>query len=117
MQLNQMTAHSLLFDYRQTVNTAARMESHGKRGRIQVSEQTADLLMEAGKGSWIKRRSDMIEAKGKGLLATWWLDPKLDNLFSSATASPDPLGISCMDQSRAMNHEDTDTASSRRSSH
>lgn len=32
-----------------TVNTAARMESTGERGRIQLSQATADLLVVAGK--------------------------------------------------------------------
>ena len=39
-----------------TVNTAARMESTGKRNRIQVSQTTADLLAEAGKAHWVQPR-------------------------------------------------------------
>jgi class 3 adenylate cyclase len=50
-----------------TVNTAARIESNGCRDKIQVSETTADLLIAAGKGSWLKKREDLIEAKGKGM--------------------------------------------------
>jgi class 3 adenylate cyclase len=45
---------------------ASRMESNGLPGRIQVSQQTAYLLIDAGKGSWITPREDVIEAKGKG---------------------------------------------------
>lgn len=70
-----------------TVNTAARMESNGEKGKIQVSEQTADLLKEAGKGSWIQPRKDKIEAKGKGQLQTYWLEPRVVTLFPSNTNS------------------------------
>jgi hypothetical protein len=59
-----------------TVNTASRMESKGEKGRIQVSEETAKLLIKAGKSHWIKERVDKIEAKGKGVLQTYWLDPR-----------------------------------------
>eukprot|EP00339_Tiarina_fusa_P025544 CAMPEP_0117020940 /NCGR_PEP_ID=MMETSP0472-20121206/15856_1 /TAXON_ID=693140 ORGANISM="Tiarina fusus, Strain LIS" /NCGR_SAMPLE_ID=MMETSP0472 /ASSEMBLY_ACC=CAM_ASM_000603 /LENGTH=1185 /DNA_ID=CAMNT_0004726283 /DNA_START=326 /DNA_END=3883 /DNA_ORIENTATION=- len=58
-----------------TVNTASRMESTGERGRIQVSQETADLLIAAGKSHWLKAREDMVVAKGKGEMKTYWLDP------------------------------------------
>ena len=47
------------------MNTASRMESNGLKNRIQVSQETADCLTLKGKGSWLKPREDMIEAKGK----------------------------------------------------
>jgi class 3 adenylate cyclase len=56
-----------------TVNTASRMESNGERDRIHVSEETAMLLVAAGKKHWIKPREDVIVAKGKGNLHTYWL--------------------------------------------
>lgn len=46
-----------------TVNTASRIESTGQRNRIQVSQQTADLLIKAGKENWIVPRKDPVEAK------------------------------------------------------
>ena len=49
------------------------MESTGLRNRIQLSKATADLLIKAGKQSWITKRSDEVEAKGKGLMQTYWL--------------------------------------------
>jgi Adenylate and Guanylate cyclase catalytic domain len=58
-----------------TVNTAARMESHGLIGRIQISQATADLLIEARKEHWLEAREDKVEAKGKGLLQTYWAEP------------------------------------------
>lgn len=53
-----------------TVNTASRMESTGEAGRIHMSQETADLLIEANKASWIEKRKDVISAKGKGELQT-----------------------------------------------
>jgi hypothetical protein len=65
-----------------TVNVAARMESNGMRGRIQASQATADYLISAGKGHWVKAREDLVEAKGKGKMQTYWINPK-----SNATAA------------------------------
>jgi class 3 adenylate cyclase len=41
-----------------TMNTAARMEHTGMRDKIQLSQETADLLIAAGKTSWVVRRDD-----------------------------------------------------------
>jgi hypothetical protein len=46
-----------------TVNTASRMESTGERDKIQASQSTANLLIEAGKGAWIVPRSEKVKAK------------------------------------------------------
>jgi class 3 adenylate cyclase len=56
-----------------TVNTASRMESTGEPNRIQISQSTADLLAEQGKDGWIRPRENLVEAKGKGLVKTYWL--------------------------------------------
>jgi hypothetical protein len=56
-----------------TVNTAARIESTGKFNKIQVSEETASLLREAGNPDWLRKREGMVCAKGKGNLQTYWL--------------------------------------------
>eukprot|EP00980_Cylindrotheca_fusiformis_P016352 scaffold4870_cov135-Cylindrotheca_fusiformis.AAC.2 len=56
-----------------TMNTAARMESSGDRGRIQVSQVTADLLAEAGLSGWIIPRSTKMFVKGKGEMQTYWV--------------------------------------------
>jgi len=68
-----------------TVNTASRIESSGARNRVHVSKETADLLKKSGKGHWLRRRKEMVDAKGKGLLETFWLDCR-DSL--PATAPP-----------------------------
>jgi len=54
-----------------TVNTAARMESSGFPGRIQVTEETRRLLGER----YPFERREGVEVKGKGTMATWVLDP------------------------------------------
>merc|ERR1712241_1494466 len=59
-----------------TVNTAARMESTGKPNKIQVSQSTADLLKKAKKNRWLHAREEMVEAKGKGLMMTYWVEPR-----------------------------------------
>lgn len=56
-----------------TVNTAARMESNGQPGRIHMSQDTATLLEKAGKGYWLEKRTDVVQAKGKGEMQTYWL--------------------------------------------
>jgi class 3 adenylate cyclase len=56
-----------------TVNTAARMESTGIKGRIQASQATAMLLIHAGKGHWVKPRENAVQAKGKGRMQTYWI--------------------------------------------
>ena len=58
-----------------TINTASRMESTGQAGKIQLSEETAELLRFDNKGTWLTKREDKVAAKGKGMLQTWWAEP------------------------------------------
>ena len=68
-----------------TVNTASRMESTGKRGRIQISQATADLVVEGDREYWLTARKDQVKAKGKGILKTYFVDPtkKRNSSFDS----------------------------------
>ena len=59
-----------------TVNTAARMESTGKSGKIQCSQSTAQALMRSGKDHWIVPREDIVSAKGKVSIA--WISLTCD---------------------------------------
>lgn len=43
-------------------------------GKIHMSHETATLLRQSGRLSWVIARDDFIEAKGKGHLRTFWLD-------------------------------------------
>jgi class 3 adenylate cyclase len=56
-----------------TVNFASRMESTGKKNRIQVSQATADFLRAAGLRYWLHPRDDLVNAKGKGKVQTYWI--------------------------------------------
>ncbi|KAG7341943.1 adenylate/guanylate cyclase with integral membrane sensor [Nitzschia inconspicua] len=86
-----------------TVNTAARMESTGNKGRIQLSQSTAQLLTVAGKGSWICPREDIVTAKGKGTMQTYWLLPKSSESSRGTTgmAQNDRGSISAQDTAAA----------------
>lgn len=42
------------------------MESTGMPTKIQLSQETTDLLLAAGKGHWVTQREDKVIAKGKG---------------------------------------------------
>ena len=77
---------SRLLSYLQ-MNTASRIETNGQRERIHLSEQTAAELVKHGKESWIIPRHDLIEAKGKGKLKTFWLKLNSDSGVASSTIS------------------------------
>ena len=51
------------------VNIASRMESHGVPGRIQVTEQTYNILND----KFLFEPREKIEVKGKGEMNTWFL--------------------------------------------
>ena len=62
----------LAFDiWGDTVNTAARLESHGEPGRVHVSDKIYDMLKD--KMSFSLPR--MVELKGKGQMKTYFLQP------------------------------------------
>ena len=64
-----------------TINTASRMETTGVTGRIHISQATADELTAKGLGKWVTPREDKVEAKGKGLMQTYFVN------FQTATKS------------------------------
>jgi class 3 adenylate cyclase len=66
-----------------TMNTASRMESTGLRDKIQISQDTADLLIAAGKSRWLKAREEKVVAKGKGDMQTYWVAVGTSNSKSS----------------------------------
>jgi class 3 adenylate cyclase len=70
-----------------TVNTASRMESNSLPSKIHVSQSTADLITKAGKDHWLTPREDRVETKGKGLLQTYWIDPKKHKSLGSVRSS------------------------------
>lgn len=60
-----------------SVNTAARMESNGKPGRVQISSDMARQLALAGKHHWYAT-GDKITAKGKGEMQCYWLKDHIE---------------------------------------
>lgn len=56
-----------------TVNTASRMESTGVKGRIHVSQSTADELIGKGRGHWLSPREEKLSVKGKGAMQTYFV--------------------------------------------
>jgi hypothetical protein len=63
------------------------MESSSLPNKIQVSQKTATLVVEAGKSHWLIPRKDLVNAKGKGLLQTYWLNPKRSKTTGSPSCS------------------------------
>ena len=62
------------------------MEATSESSKIHCSQATADCLIKSGKGSWLTKRSDPIEAKSKGHMQTYWITPS-GNHAMSATGS------------------------------
>jgi hypothetical protein len=65
------------------------MESTGLRDKIQISQETAELLYTAGKSSWVVPREEKIVAKGKGALQTYWVLITSPRTRSSNTGGTD----------------------------
>jgi hypothetical protein len=57
-----------------TIHTAALMESSGPASCIQISEDTADLLIAAGKFKWIKQTEIPVQHQKGGPLKTYFLE-------------------------------------------
>lgn len=52
--------------------------------RIHVSKTTADALIAQGKSRWLEARPDMVHAKGKGEMQTFWLTIREGSVMSSS---------------------------------
>jgi len=67
--------HKFQYDiWGDTVNTAARMESHGVPGRIHISQATYELI----KDTFACEPRGTIEVKGKGHMDTWFVERAVD---------------------------------------
>ena len=65
------------------------MESNGTPGRIHVSQATYDELVARGKLHWLVPREDRIEAKGKGLMQTYYILTDLGKGSRNSATSAD----------------------------
>jgi Adenylate and Guanylate cyclase catalytic domain len=70
-----------------TMNTCSRIESTGERNKIHISAETAACLQALGKGNWVQERDDIITAKGKGNLQTYWLNFRPQSAPSTRSGS------------------------------
>ena len=86
-----------MYTYLVQVNTASRLESNGESGRIHVSESTAELLIDGGKSHWLTKRPDLVKAKGKGDLQTYWVTIKSVSASTpdQPTATASSTGVPC----------------------
>ncbi|XP_039952150.1 adenylate cyclase type 3 isoform X2 [Bactrocera neohumeralis] len=75
-----------------TVNVASRMESTGKAGAIQVTDETCGILQEFG---YTFQQRGLVSVKGKGQLMTFYLQGKTDkrsiNKQTIQQATEDPI--------------------------
>ena len=95
-----------------TVDTAQRVEATGQFNRIQVSEETADLLAAAGKSHWLNKRDQLVTAKGKGKLQTYWLMTKQEEAGVQITSLSPSTEEANLDASIAFTLTPSGTASS-----
>ena len=65
-----------------TVTMATHIERAGSRGRLHVSDVSADLLEKAGKGAWLEARPEPVECGEKGNVTTFWLLPTRTSIQS-----------------------------------
>ena len=71
-----------------TVNTAARVEATSQRGRVHLSDRTAKILKESGYAEWLTLRKDIVSAKGKGRMTTYWLNQRPAAVTSALNLRP-----------------------------
>jgi hypothetical protein len=76
------------------------MESTGVKNKIHTSNDTANLLIAAGKGQWLSNRSDDVMVKGKGIMNTFWVSlhqgkktASVGSSETSASGNLEPLDI------------------------
>ncbi|XP_017858082.1 PREDICTED: adenylate cyclase type 3 isoform X1 [Drosophila arizonae] len=67
-----------------TVNVASRMESTGKAGAVQVTEETCNILQQFG---YTFQQRGLVAVKGKGQLMTYYLQGKTESSAAEAKAA------------------------------
>ena len=68
-------------------------ETTGTPSRIQVSQDTADELTARGKSHWLTPRQDKVEAKGKGLMQTYYVATDVATTKYSTTSDNSDRGV------------------------
>ena len=89
------------------------MESNSQKGRVQVSQATADLLIVAGKQHWLTAREDLVEAKGKGKMQCYWVnlgsDPSLPRSSAFTSSVTESLTADDMNNSTGLLDHNSNT--------
>lgn len=57
-----------------SMNKTSRIESSGEKGRVHISEEMAERLIQKGKEHWLMKREDVVDLKGLGKVPTYWLN-------------------------------------------
>jgi hypothetical protein len=63
------------------------MESTGIAKHIQCSQNTAELLIEAGKRHWIEPREELVFAKGIGDVQTYFVTARISSNCNGSTTA------------------------------
>ena len=66
------------------------MESNGAPHKIHLSAKTAELLIQGGKSHWIQPRKELVKAKGKGEMQTYWVVFRSHHPTSSSSGLGSP---------------------------
>ena len=78
---------------------------------IQCSSATAALVKSGGKDGWLKEREDLVVAKGKGEMQTYWILAR-DRSYATRSSVSSESGMESLMIDRASTHlEDSDVAS------
>ena len=93
--------------HQKSVNTTSRIETTGARNRIHVSEELATILKMSGKEHWVQPRADVVSAKGKGTLKTFWLTAAGCATADTRSSAPTLVESSTGDIEHVSSLEDT----------
>ena len=99
------TTLTIFFSYK---SIASRMESTGMKDRIQISQDTADKLLATEMRKLVRKREDIVTAKGKGKMQTYWLLSKWD-LSSSDVGSSHRRDENVRSSMKSLSYEDEET--------
>jgi len=69
-----------------SMNKTSRIETSCQEGKIHISEEMANILIQNGKEHWVSKREDVVNLKGLGEVATYWLGLQNER-HGSATGS------------------------------
>jgi len=76
------------------------MESTGVKGMIHISQDTADLIIAAGKEKWLRPREESVHAKGKGEMKTFFVSCGSQRSTSVVSSSLETTSSVATDEDR-----------------